>query len=51
MVPAHPARAAVNHSSLNARQWKDVRQAARLARSEGVSFVMHSILARAIRPW
>ena len=43
MVSAHPTRAAGNHSSLNARQWKDVRQAARLARSEGVSIVMHGV--------
>ena len=33
----------MNHSSLNARQWKDIRQAAHLARSEGVFIVMHGV--------
>ena len=33
----------VNHNSLNARQWKDIRQAARLACSKGVFIVMHGV--------
>jgi len=37
MPPSHPARSAATRSSLSARQWQDLRQAARLARSEGVS--------------
>ena len=38
MAPRHPAhRPAGSHGSVSARQWKDIRQAARLARSEGVA--------------
>ena len=35
MAPKHPAQA--TRGNLSARQWQDLRQAARLARSEGVS--------------
>jgi hypothetical protein len=37
----HPARTTATRGSLSARQWQDLRQAARLARSEGVSFTWH----------
>jgi len=35
--PQRPAQPAASRGSLSARQWSDLRQAARLARSEGVS--------------
>jgi len=37
MAPKRPAQPAASRGSLSARQWQDLRQAARLARSEGVS--------------
>eukprot|EP00966_Prymnesium_polylepis_P306466 7081950-Prymnesium_polylepis.1 len=35
--PRHPARPTATRGSLSARQWQDLRQAARLARSEGAT--------------
>ena len=43
MPTRHPAQAAGNSRCLSARQWLDVRQAARIARSEGVSLVLHGV--------
>ena len=41
---SHPAQqASAARGSLSARQWQDLRQAARLARSEGVTLVMHGV--------
>jgi len=37
MPPRHPAQPAGSRGSLSARQWQDIRQAARISRSEGVS--------------
>ena len=37
MAPKHPAHSAGSRGSVSARQWQDIRQAARLARSEGVA--------------
>jgi len=37
MAPKHPAHSAGSRGSVSARQWSDIRQAARLARSEGVA--------------
>ena len=38
-----PKVAAAKRGCLNARQWQDIRQAARLARSEGVTLITHGI--------
>ena len=38
-----PKAAAAKRGCLNARQWQDIRQAARLARSEGVTLITHGI--------
>jgi hypothetical protein len=49
MPPAPPAQGANGRArarsggSLSARQWQDIRQAARLARSEGVTLAMHGV--------
>ena len=37
MAPKHHARAAATRGSSSAHRWQDLRQYARLARSEGVS--------------
>mmetsp|Transcript_58940 Transcript_58940/g.155003 ORF Transcript_58940/g.155003 Transcript_58940/m.155003 type:complete len:158 (+) Transcript_58940:197-670(+) len=37
--PRHPARPTATRGSLSARQWQDLRQAARLPRSEGVTIM------------
>ena len=41
--PSHPARPVAIRGSLSARQWQDLRQAARFARSEGVTLLMHGV--------
>jgi hypothetical protein len=50
MSPASPAQRADGQArrvrssgSLSARQWQDIRQAARLARSEGVTLALHGV--------
>jgi len=43
MPLTHPARSAATRGSLSARQWQDIRQAARLARSEGVTLIIHGV--------
>ena len=40
MAPSHSARSAATRGSQSARQWADIRQAARIARSEGVTVVL-----------
>eukprot|EP00310_Coccolithus_braarudii_P015575 CAMPEP_0183341034 /NCGR_PEP_ID=MMETSP0164_2-20130417/7383_1 /TAXON_ID=221442 /ORGANISM="Coccolithus pelagicus ssp braarudi, Strain PLY182g" /LENGTH=268 /DNA_ID=CAMNT_0025511265 /DNA_START=206 /DNA_END=1013 /DNA_ORIENTATION=+ len=51
MAPKHPAQ--TTRGNLSARQWQDLRQAARLARSEGVSVTWRrdgSILISPLKP-
>lgn len=43
MPTTRPAHAAAKRSTLSARQWADLRRAARLARSEDVYLVMHGV--------
>lgn len=38
-----PSKPAEKHGCVSARRWKDLRQAARLARTEGVTLIMHGI--------
>ena len=38
-----PKAAAAKRGCLTARHWRDIRQAARLARSEGVTLIMHGV--------
>jgi len=42
-MPPRPTDRAVKHGTISARQWTDIRQAARLARSEGVEIHMHGV--------
>ena len=41
LVKSKPA--AANHGYLTARHWQDIRQAARLSRSEGVTLITHGV--------
>ena len=38
-----PKAAAAKRGCLSARQWQDIRQAGRLARSEGITLIMHGV--------
>lgn len=48
MAPKCPAQSAAR-GTLSARQWSDIRQAARLARSEGIPIEMHGITLNSAR--
>jgi len=50
MPSKHPARPAGSRGSLSARQWQDLRQAARLSRSEGVTVTWRRDGSIAISP-
>ena len=43
MSTVKPKAAATNRGLLTARHWQDIRRAARLARSEGVTLILHGI--------
>ena len=43
MSSAKPKAAAAKRGCLTARHWQDIRQAARLARSEGVTLITHGV--------
>jgi len=50
MPRRHPVQSAGSRGSLNARQWQDIRQAARVARSEGVTITWRRDGSIAISP-
>eukprot|EP00966_Prymnesium_polylepis_P132444 3062108-Prymnesium_polylepis.1 len=43
MSSAKPKAAAAKRGCLTTRHWQDIRQAARLARSEGVMLITHGV--------